>query len=465
MSSRAFVLVVFLIAFAVRVAIALAWPSGGGDTKIYLKVAENIFSHGCVSLSDPGSGDCQPHWGGNQLPGYPAFVAAIWWLTGHSNTAILIGQAAANALAIAYLGAILFHWLGDIRRTALAIGIVVLSPIGLPWSRYLLTEGLSNAITIWIAAEILRSLAERRLRAVPLGVAFALAVFVRNDNVLLAAPIAITAFALHGWTDGLRRGLIAALIAGLPLGAWWARSVHARLPIAPNVYTMPGDFRTPIGYLAWGRTWATNEYQAPAWIHPIYGQCYSCIRIPNGAYSHERERDVVETLLREIATQDGRGFPADVDAAFALLAAEKRSSDPARHYLLVPMLRIAWLFFNPFQSNGWPVELGTRPAVYALGAEAIGEIIMAQPGTTAVKASTSLYRMALVLFVLISVLRLRRVGLISSFSAVAFVYLMAQAVFHASLGMSEGRYMVGALVLAEISAALAISDFARRRQR
>ena len=77
-----FVVVVLGIAIAVRLVFILAFPSSGGDWDIYSTVAENIL-RGCgVSLSPPDRGQCVPHFGGNHLPGYPAFVAVIWLAPG-----------------------------------------------------------------------------------------------------------------------------------------------------------------------------------------------------------------------------------------------------------------------------------------------------------------------------------------------------------------------------------------------
>ena len=69
---------IFLCAFFPRALLSVLEPATSGDWTIYQTVAVNILDNGCVSLSDPMGGACLPHWGGNHLPGFPAFVALIW---------------------------------------------------------------------------------------------------------------------------------------------------------------------------------------------------------------------------------------------------------------------------------------------------------------------------------------------------------------------------------------------------
>ena len=58
---------------------------------IYSIVAKNIL-RGCgVSLSDPLSEECIPHFGGNG-PGYDAFIATVWYFFNKSNNAVRIIQ-------------------------------------------------------------------------------------------------------------------------------------------------------------------------------------------------------------------------------------------------------------------------------------------------------------------------------------------------------------------------------------
>ena len=76
-----FALGVFAAASIPRLLLVQFFPWFEGDGTVYVAVARNILENACVSMSDPQSAACVPHWGGNQPPGYPAFIAVAWKLT------------------------------------------------------------------------------------------------------------------------------------------------------------------------------------------------------------------------------------------------------------------------------------------------------------------------------------------------------------------------------------------------
>ena len=68
------------------------FPKSSGDGATYLKVAENIYYNFCISLSNPETKECVPHWGGNQGPLYPVFISISWFVLGKSLGSIYLGQ-------------------------------------------------------------------------------------------------------------------------------------------------------------------------------------------------------------------------------------------------------------------------------------------------------------------------------------------------------------------------------------
>src|SRR5471030_1939667 len=153
-SSIRLVALVIVIAVIPRLALVLTTePLDTPDSSTYLTVAENIWSNLCVSRSDPASAACKPHWGGNQLPGYPAFIALAWRIGGKSLSAILVGQSIAASLAIGWLVHAVLAFTRR-RDMAFAAGLVLaLSPLEIGYARALLTEALAMATTIWVLAE------------------------------------------------------------------------------------------------------------------------------------------------------------------------------------------------------------------------------------------------------------------------------------------------------------------------
>ena len=73
-NSKRFYCFVALVAIIPRILFLFFAPERAADSNIYETVAENILSGCGVSLSPVGSGECVPHFGGNQGPGYPAFI-------------------------------------------------------------------------------------------------------------------------------------------------------------------------------------------------------------------------------------------------------------------------------------------------------------------------------------------------------------------------------------------------------
>jgi len=357
MKLERFILVVLGIAVAVRLTFALAFPATGGDWDIYSTVAENIL-RGCgVSLSPPGSGQCVPHFGGNQLPGYPAFVALIWLVSAHSDMAVRVAQVLLYAAALGRLLVVVRRYTGSDQATA-AVGLVMaLSPLQVAWPRYTQTETLALASAIWLFAEILASFREGRLRAVPIGLALVAATFIRLDGVLLCVPVAIAGFILHRPVGAIRIGGVAAMILLVPIVGWTARNIAVGVPVMPSAMVVPDNAPAPSGYLAWGKTWISQVYQLPGWGFGVTRFNYDSIQIDDKAFDSPVEKQRVMGWLAELAKYKGKPFPPAIDARFAELARERTARAPFRTYVVLPAERAIAMWKNPFSSFGWPNEL------------------------------------------------------------------------------------------------------------
>jgi hypothetical protein len=440
-------------------------PAMAGDWTVYQTVADNILTNQCVSLSDPTGGACIPHWGGNQLPGLPWFIAGVWSIFPHEWIWVGIAQSLAIVLSTVYLAKTVAP-LFPRRRWALTAGLLAaLSPLVLPWARFTLPETLALAATQWILAELVRSYLEGRLRIAPLAAASAIAMFLRYDSCLLAVPIAITGIVIHGPREAMRRGLILMLITAIPLGIWWARSVAAGLGPYPKPYPLQSGGAPPMGYIAWGKTWAVDQYQAPSWVYAVFTQLYSTINIDPHVYRSNKEREKVEKLITELkAEYELKPFPNHIDTAFAELAVERRADEPLQYWLVLPLRRAAALWVNPRNSAAWPVSLNTVRDEGLPHSSRLVEIAMSNPGATFVKLGTAAYRLAIplaALFLLLGMRRLRRqpeAWLL--FSALA--YSAASTVFHAALLMTEPRYIVATMPFFELAIMVCLAR--RKRQ-
>ena len=78
-----------LAALALRLVFVLHFPAVVDDSRLYADIAENWLQHGVYGITD--SGQIMPTL--SRLPGYPAFLAAIFAVFGWSNfRAVLLIQ-------------------------------------------------------------------------------------------------------------------------------------------------------------------------------------------------------------------------------------------------------------------------------------------------------------------------------------------------------------------------------------
>lgn len=462
--ARATFLTILAIAAVVRLVFVFLVPAGGGDWDIYSTVAQNIIDGCGVSLSPPGSGQCLPHFGGNQLPGFPAFAALMWAVSGQSDMAIRVAQTLCYVAALGWLMRAVSRTISP--RAAFWVGLLMaLSPLQVAWPRFTQTETLALATNIWVAAELLLSLGERRLRMVPLAVALAAAIFIRLDAVLLALPVAVLGFILHRPAEALRRGALLAVLVSLPLAGWTIRNIVVGLPrLTPAPLVMPDNAPAPVGYLAWGKSWVTEEYQRMGWAWPTTRMVYGSTVIDGRAYDSAEEKAQVEAWLEELATYQGQAFPPHIDQRFAALAAERTARDPWRAYVGNNVRRAMALWSNPFSSFAWPNELpgnfGHQARLEVARGGVSGALALAArfPFETVTKALTGSYRYGLLLAAVVAAVwavRRRPPRSLAVPVILMGTVVLARTLFFAFTNNVETRYTVEAVPWMELAVVVA----------
>ena len=444
-----------------RLIFVLSFPAMEGDGMVYTTVALNILYNGCVSMSDPVLGACAPHWGGNQLPGYPAFIALSWLLTGSWTSAPLVAQAMAYAAAATYVVRALILSGTGTRAVLAATAVLVFSPTFVAWPRMLLTETLALAAALWVLGILIRAFSNSRIPTLELGIAFAIGLFIRYDFVLLAIPVIIAGFTIHRPAEALRRGTVVILIVAIPYGAWTLRSMSADLPpFPPFGLTDEGEQLAP-GTLEWMGTWVASPYDLPNSVWPLVTGDYGNIQPPDRAFTDAEERQLVGELLAQLRQIKPGPVPDQVDAAFSDLAALRRGNHTVYLRLGLPLRRAAEMWFSPFPSMGWPAEVGTGRAelMSAVKTRGFGEIaifVFDSAGPAAAKAIVGGWRLLVIGvlgFVIIANILGRRKdqGLIW----LALAYGLVRTGVFASTVLVEARYLLPALMWLEISRALA----------
>jgi hypothetical protein len=359
-SSKRFYLVIALIAIIPRFLFIFFFPETAGDSKLYETTAENILSGCGVSLSPVGSGECVPHFGGNQGPGYPAFIAFFWWISGHSDLIVRLAQGTFYVVALVYMVDAIRLYTSSLKLALLTGLVLALSPLQIAWPRYLLTETLALAGTLWLFAELLRSLHVSKLRIAPIAIAMIATTFIRYDGVLLAIPVAATGFIIHRPIDAIRRGLVIALILGFPWMGWMIRNIEVNLEsvLIPPIASFD---KATKGYSSWMKTWQVNQYQTQATLWPVATKSYHAIRVDESAYRTENEKKKVHILLDQLKEYSGQPFPSQIDDQFFLLAEKRIKAEPLIYFLFNPVKRIWALWSNIYDSFAWPFSLDLSP--------------------------------------------------------------------------------------------------------
>ena len=353
-----YLFVIFCLSLAVRLVFALKFPDFGGDADIYLRVASNIINGCGVAISAVDSGTCVPHFGGNQGPGYPLFIAVNWMLFDNSNTVVRFTQSIIVCMSVVYFVRAIEKFLQSEKKAFIIGCVLAISPCAIAWSRFLQTEALSLAGTLWLFAALLLSIQNRKLKLFEISAALIFTSFIRLDAIALVIPICYTAFCISNVGKAFKNIIIIGLIVAIPWGGWMIRNYHVGLSsVLPQGMTTPDGGAEPTGYLMWIRTWMTNTYHNTNSQWPINRLHYSSASIDPEIFISDHERKSVQNLLDELAMFDGQSFPVHIDNEFRSLAKKRITERPLEVFVINPLKRTFSMWSNPFNSFGWPTML------------------------------------------------------------------------------------------------------------
>ena len=460
-------LLLFAVATATRVAAEL--PGGyvpSGDWYLYSRMAENIL-RGCgVSLSEPDSGVCVPHFGGNGLPGYPIFIAAVWFLFGSTKAAVLWAQVVVSALAVPRLAYGASRMSGP--TAGLLCGLVAaLSPLQAFMVRFPLTEALTIATVNWLLAELALSIAERRLRVLPLACVVTAGLFLRLDFVMFLVPVALVGVWIHGIPAAAMRGGLLAAALCVPLGLWTVRNVVVGVPVLPlsaSGWVLGDGTVGPLGFLAWVKQWVTTEEQRSSVLH-FNTNHYDLIQIVPGARLPAGQDERVRELLADLRTHSGQPFPVETDRAFAALAIEAIQSRTLSDTIQLRAAQ-AWGFWRSWAS---PLPMDLRPPDNPSSADFI--LVWIQRSFTGgmeplLNTLTRSYRCLLGAAFLVAALACRLGSPERRIITLAAVALVIAKTVLAVFGiLLEQRYTVTAVPMMEFAVALSVLELVRRFRR
>ena len=369
-------LVAMAFGLGLRLFFILKYPATAGDTALYEELASNWLKHGVYAVSVEGV--LMPV--DVRVPGYSAFLALVYALTGREGEAarlpVMLAQAAVDLLCCFVIAAIAARLVrtasgeaGAKSAFCVALWLAALCPFTANYTAVLLTESWATcltAISIYLLVRLSESCSElflpiERLKASwdkspeYWAALFALAVgattlFRPESPLLLVVALLALAwnFAARGhFLRWLKLATISGLVCAAALSPWIIRNaviLHEFQPLAPKDATLPGE-RPPLGFMAWEKTWLYRLGDSYAVTWKLNEENINLDDIPARAFDSESEKEHVAALI-ERHNQDDR-LSEETDAEFAVIARHRTARHPFRTYFVVPLQRVLTIWLTP----------------------------------------------------------------------------------------------------------------------
>jgi hypothetical protein len=361
---------------ALRVYLVLKFPvTDTGDAPFYIELAWNWLKNGMYGFAV--HGQLTPV--DMRVPGYPAFLAAVFAVAGRSPRAAMLAQVAVD-LATCFVIALMAARLASEssrRRVALAgLWLATLCPFTANYTAVVLTETLVIFLTALAILVLLQTdvggariahsgsfLANPWLLA---GIVVGFGTLVRPETplVLFAAGLVLVAnwWRPADWMKLIRAGLLMGLGLLLPLVPWAARNWHTLHDVqflAPRYSELPGEY-TPLGFTAWTNTWMWRFRDVYLTQWKVNEEEIAIDELPAYAFDSQDEKERMADLLDEY--NEALTIDPPLDQEFREIARERTERHPLRTYVKVPLLRALTLWFTPrvelLPSSGhlWPLR-------------------------------------------------------------------------------------------------------------
>ena len=374
-----------LAGIALRLFFIWRFPFYSGDTAYYEELARNwlyhgvygFYSHGQLLASDA------------RAPGYPAFLAAIYFLAGTGRKTVMLTQVfvdLATCVLAAGIASRLATGAPDETRgrvAAAALWLTALCPFTANYAAVPLTEVLATFLTT-LALLIFLSPAGMLIERVDAnrdllrgtriwfagGLVVGLGTLVRPETPLLLAAMLIVFWIRYRRPENWKRLTLATLwmTVGLllPLAPWAARNAVnlGRVQfLAPRYAETYGDV-LPTGFYAWTKTWMFRFRDAYLFTWKLPSQPIDVNNLPSYAVDSPEEFSRVASLLDRY--NRAHGMTSQLDFEFAELERKRTSRHPIRTYLWIPIERAAAMWFTPritllpYSGRLWPLAESYR---------------------------------------------------------------------------------------------------------
>ena len=383
-----FFLLFSVIAFAFRLWFLFRFRMLTADSFVYGDIARNWVESGIYAIS--GANGPDPTY--IRMPGYPAFLAAIWKIVGLEHyTAVLIVQIfidIGTCFLIADLARRMFKpWSSEKRvphpgpplarvgendlssrasaasegsafRAAdraplIAFALAAVCPFFASYASAALTECLAiffAALAFDLALAALEQPQSKQLW-IACGLALAAGIFLRPDGGMLLAAIGL--FLIWKFIRTHQTQLIAGLVlislfSLAPLVPWTIRNwrlYHLFQPLTPVNANAPDEF-VAYGFQRWLRTWVTDySSMEDIWFNVPFTEI-DIANVPPRAFDSAQQRERTEQLFDEY-NNGAKVITPQLDFQFAQLANQRIRDSRFRYYVWLPALRLADIWLRP----------------------------------------------------------------------------------------------------------------------
>jgi hypothetical protein len=358
---RANVLLAALTGLALRAYFVLRFPlTESGDAPFYIELAWNWLKHGIYGF--PIQGKLIPV--DMRVPGYPAFLAAVFTFAGNSSRAAMLAQAILDVVTCFVIALIAARLAPESSRRRVAVAglwLAALCPFTANYTAVVLTETL----TIFLTSLAILVLLETNLGTPKIanntsalgnrwllgGIVVGFGTLVRPETplLLIAAGFVLIAkwWRPENWPKLVRASVLMGVGLVLPLTPWAARNwstLHDVQFLAPRYSELPGEY-TPHGFMSWTNTWMwrfRDVYLVP-W--KVNQEEIPIDDLSASSFDSPAERAQVASILEQY--NDTLTLSPDLDEQFREIARARTSRNPLRTYLKIPLLRGLTLWFTP----------------------------------------------------------------------------------------------------------------------
>ena len=345
-------------AVALRTLFILQFPHISDDSFVYGDIAKNWLLHGIYGLT----GDHGIYSTYIRLPGYPAFLAAVFAVFGVEHyRAVLFVQMFVD-LATCFFIADLARRIYSEQAARIGFLLAAVCPFLANYTAAVLSETLETFFTVLALDLAIYALGTSRnhYQWIGCGLAVGVAILVRPDGGILLAAIGLFLLAqifrsLPSPKQNaplkiaslLRAGMIVAIVSLATLIPWTMRNwntLHTFQPLAPR-YANEQDEFVPLGFNRWVRTWMVEYASVEEIYWNVPGAKIDLNLLPARAFDSPSQR------LRTVQVVDAYNAALDIDPRldqqFAALAAVRIRHNPLRYYVILPLARITDMWLRP----------------------------------------------------------------------------------------------------------------------